>query len=399
MRQKITVSIWNETLNAKPDHANEQFYATMAPFVDAAGITDMANYHAVPAGWLIATTDIVNSTAAVAAGRYKVVNTAGASVISAVANALQHREFPFVFGGDGAALAVPGTARAPVEAALAAVCTWTREALQIELRAALMLVEDIRNSGLDVQIARFQAAPEVSYAMFAGGGLAHAESIMKQGHGLIDPAPAGTRPDLTGLSCRWQPVHARNGTILSVLVAPRSGASQSAFMKLAADVLDLAGEGDRLCHPLPPEGPRLSWPPRGLALELAASASGIGRGSRLLSILGEQAIGWLSDRTGWSFGRFNGRDYRRDTAQNSDFRKFDDGLKLTLDLKPGLADRIEHRLQQAEEDGICVYGLHRQGEALVTCIVPSPLTRDHIHFIDGADGGYVSASQHLKAKL
>ena len=386
-------------MNAQPGHESERFYAEMPSFSEAAGITDMANYHIVPDGWLIATTDIVNSTAAVAAGRYKVVNTAGASVISAVANALQHREFPFVFGGDGAALAVPGTARAPVETALAAVRTWTQESLQIELRAALMPVEDIRKAGHDVQIARFQAAPEVSYAMFAGGGLAYAEGVMKQGEGLIDPAPAGTRPDLTGLSCRWQPVHARNGIILSVLAAPRAGADQSAFMELAAGVLDLAGEGERLGHPLPPEGLPISWPPRGLALELAASADGIRRIPRMLFILGEQAIGWLSDRTGWSFGRFNAHDYRRETAQNSDFRKYDDGLKLTLDLNSELADRIEHRLQQAEDDGVCVYGLHRQSEALVTCIVPSTVTQDHIHFIDGADGGYVAASRHLKAKL
>ena len=36
------------------------------------------------------------------------VNTAGASAISAVANALGHRRFPFVFGGDGASFAVCG---------------------------------------------------------------------------------------------------------------------------------------------------------------------------------------------------------------------------------------------------------------------------------------------------
>ena len=387
------------TLDQTRDQHDAEFYAGLPTFADAAGITDMANYHAVPQDWLVATTDVVNSTAAVAAGRYKVVNTAGASVISAVANTLQHREFPFVFGGDGAGLAVPGSARSAIEAALAAVRTWALEDLQIELRAALMPVADIRKAGVDVRVARFQVAPEVSYAMFAGGGLVHAETVMKQGHGMIDAAPAGTRPDLTGLSCRWQPVHSRHGAIVSLLAVPGAQASQTAFMQLVSEVLDLAGRDRRMSHPLPPEGLRFQWPPRGLSLELAASAHGLQRVSKVFSILGEQAIGWLSDRTGWSFGRFNARDYRRDVAQNSDFRKFDDGLKLTIDVAADLSDQIEQRLQRAENDGICVYGLHRQSEALVTCIVPSPVTRDHIHFIDGADGGYVSASQHLKAKL
>ena len=281
----------------------------------------------------------------------------------------------------------------------AAVCTWASEELQIELRAAIHPVQGIRSTGHDVRVARFQPAPEVSYAMFTGGGLAYAEAIMKQGTGLVTPALAGARPDLTGLSCRWQPVASRNGVILSILVAPRSEASDPGFMALARELISLAGEGDGAASPLPPEGPRMTWPPRGLGLELAASASGLRRIPRLAHILGEQLIGWYSDRTGRDVGRFSARQYRRDLVANSDFRKLDDGLKLTLDVSENLAGSIEQRLQKAEDEGVCVFGLHRQDQALVTCIVPSTLTRDHIHFIDGADGGYVAASRQLKAKL
>ena len=39
--------------------------------------------------------------------------------------------------------------------------------------------------------------------MFTGGGLAWAETQMKAGAFAVAPAPAGTRPDLTGLSCRF----------------------------------------------------------------------------------------------------------------------------------------------------------------------------------------------------
>ena len=34
----------------------------------------------------------------------------------------------------------------------------------------------------------------------------------------------------------------------------------------------------------------------------------------------------------------------------------------------------------------------------MTCIVASPMERDHIHFIDGAAGGYAMAAANLKAK-
>ena len=35
----------------------------------------------------------------------------------------------------------------------------------------------------------------------------------------------------------------------------------------------------------------------------------------------------------------------------------------------------------------------------MTCIVPSPMTRDHMHFVDGAAGGYAEAASRLKEKL
>jgi hypothetical protein len=69
-------------------------------------------------------TDVVASSEAIAGGGYKAVNTAGASVISAVANALGQRPFPFVFGGDGASLAVAADAQAAVRDALAATAAW-----------------------------------------------------------------------------------------------------------------------------------------------------------------------------------------------------------------------------------------------------------------------------------
>ena len=106
----------------------------------------------------------------------------------------------------------------------------------------------------------------------------------------------------------------------------------------------------------------------------------------------------VTDRFGWTIGRFDPKVYKREVASNSDFRKFDDGLKMTIDVDADVLQRIENRLKQAEEAGICSYGLHRQKSALMTCLVISPLQPDHVHFIDGADGGYAMAAASLKAK-
>jgi hypothetical protein len=36
---------------------------------------------------------------------------------------------------------------------------------------------------------------------------------------------------------------------------------------------------------------------------------------------------------------------------------------------------------------------------MMTCFTPSPTRGDHVHFIDGARGGYASAATALKAGL
>jgi Protein of unknown function (DUF3095) len=81
---------------------------------------------------------------------------------------------------------------------------------------------------------------------------------------------------------------------------------------------------------------------------------------------------------------------------NTDFRKFDDGLRMTLDCTPELADQLEELLASAEKAGVARWGAHRQTSALMTCFVPSPTRRDHVHFVDGAMGGYAAAARRVK---
>ena len=62
-----------------------------------------------------------------------------------------------------------------------------------------------------------------------------------------------------------------------------------------------------------------------------------------------------------------------------------------------LESELTQRLSAAASAGIVRYGLHRQDAAMMTCFTPSALRSDHVHFIDGAGGGYASAATALKA--
>src|SRR5213596_3482925 len=211
---------------------SETFYGSIPVFRGFTKLMDPALYSPLPTDWSIGVADIVESTKAIAQARYKAVNMAGAAVIAAVTNALDGREFPFVFGGDGASFAVAPGDLALAREALAATAAWVREDLELSMRVALVPVAAVRAQGLDVRVARFGPSANLSYAMFSGGGLGWAEAAMKRGEFAVAAAPAGTQPDLSGLSCRFEEIPAVRGLILSVLVVPAHDADQAAFRKV-----------------------------------------------------------------------------------------------------------------------------------------------------------------------
>jgi hypothetical protein len=374
------------------DVVQDEFFETLPTFQEFSGVADQRNYRPLPEDWSLATADIVSSTRAIERGEYKAVNMAGASVISAVLNALGHRKIPFVFGGDGALLAVPQSDVEKTREALALTQVWVKEDLGLDLRAAIVPMSDIRKHGHDVRVARFRASSNVAYAMFLGGGASWAETQMKAGKYAVPKAPPQSRPDLTGLSCRWDPIAAKNGEIVSIIVAPVAEEKSAEFSKLVDEIIGIVQGEDQAGLPVPR---KFGFPPKGLKYEVLATRRGSPL-ARKLHILAESLVGWLVFRTNMKIGRFDAAVYKTDVAQNTDFRKFDDGLKLTVDITPERAQRLEERLKQASQAGLCRYGLHRQNSALMTCFVPNPFARDHFHFIDGATGGYAMAAANMK---
>lgn len=379
------------------DQANpEAFLAELPDFSEFVDVANTSRYRALPSGWALAVADVVASSQAIADGKYKMVNMAGAAVITAVLNALGQNNYPFVFGGDGAVIAVPPQGISAVRQALADVARWIGDDLGLQMRVALVTVEDIRASGREVQIARLRASEDMSYAMFAGGGSAWAEAQMKDGRFAVPISPPGARPNLEGLSCRWDPVQSQSGQILSVIAVQGPRGDAASFRALVSSVVVLANALTR--NPVRADRlqPRLYF--GGVEAEARATAPHSGRLKARLRIAFAILMTVLSHRFNWTIGGFNARAYGKDLAANTDFRKFDDGLKMTLDIDAAGAAKIEAVLADAAAAGICRFGLHGQSSALVTCIVPSPFRRDHMHFVDGADGGYAQAAMKMKAK-
>src|SRR4029453_4609941 len=123
------------------------FYADLPVFRDFTQVADDACYRPLPPDWIVGLAGVEESPQEIRENRYKAVNMAGAAVIASVANALQNRDFPFVFGGDGASFVVPAADADLAKKALAETATWVKEDLDLTLRIGVVSVADIRARG------------------------------------------------------------------------------------------------------------------------------------------------------------------------------------------------------------------------------------------------------------
>ena len=361
---------------------------------------DPSLFRPLPGDWVVGVADVVQSTKAIAENRYKAVNMAGAAVIVAVTNAHgTAATFPSCSAATARASRCRPTPAPLARQALAETATWVKEDLDLTLRIGMVPVADIRAQGLDVRVARYAPSENISIAMFSGGGMAWADAAMKHGEIAVPPAPPGAHPDLSGLSCRYEEIPASRGLVLSLVVAPgaqaqaesvprrdrgdrphrREDARRVAAGAGPAAALDLAAAGRR------PRSARVA-PRRRAAVAAQDQGAGAGR-----------CLHFLIMRFNITVGSFIPAKYTRELIDNSDFRKFDDSLRMVLDCTPALADEIERHLADCAAKGVVRYGTHRQQAAMMTCFTPSPTSSNHVHFIDGAMGGYAMAASAMKA--
>jgi len=383
------------------------FYAEVAGFADFSRFPDDENYRTAPDDWRVVVTDIERSSEAVADGRYKDVNMVAAASIVAVLNVAGVAEIPFVFGGDGATLLVPPESDAAVRAALAKLSRLSNDSFNLALRVGMVPIRELVEKGRAVRVARFQLSPGNALALFAGGGVELAETLVKSPataarYSVRDDRVDYEDLDLAGLSCRWEPLPSRNGVIFSVLVqalAPTADGAARTYRAVTACIRDILGTSPDAGNPVAAESLRFRWPPRGLWLEARALAAGRSPWRLWPRLLLESFLQGLIDRFGLSVGGMDGRHYREELRLHSDFRRFNDTLRMVVDCTPAQAADIEAFLASLHEDEEVAYGTHRSDAALMTCLVFSLERSDHMHFLDGTNGGFTLAARGLKAQL
>lgn len=377
------------------DIETARFTGSLAKAQRFSAALDDSGYTPLPAGWLIAVTDVVRSRDAIAAGRYKAVNMAGVSMISAAMNELGTQSVPYAFGGDGAALAIAPEDADRMRDILARTIVMAQEELELELRAALVPVERIRADGFDVRVKAVRVSDAITNYAFAGGGTSHAERLMKAGEFRVASGAPGSRPDLAGLSCRWTPVSSEGKRIVSLILEAGSASTGEQFAATARRLLALTGQDGEGGSPLPEQGPNVAWPVSGLELEARATRGGKSLAAMRRELQFQTLLAFLLFKTGWKFFGFDPKRYKRVTGLNTDFRKVQDGLRMTVSLTDAEIGRTKAFLEELRARKLVRYGLFVQDQAVLTCFVPSVMEDNHFHFLDGAGGGYAAAASAM----
>lgn len=369
---------------------SDQFYESLPAFSEFLGITDDQFYRPAPPDWFIIVADIQGSTRAIEQGRYRDVNTIGAAVITSVMNVLGGRAFPFVFGGDGATLLIAPRDLEAVSRTLSGLQQFSLQKFGFRLRIGIVPVREVLVEGNAVEVAKFQLAGDQSIAAFRGGGLSLAEKKIKAQPDKYILREAAALEELSGLSCRWQQIPSDKGVVISMLVMARGENKPATYRK----VLESIGGAN------PVATKRMTYKNFFSLLRTEMKFHRTLFSRTFLERIRAIFISILLFRLGVKTKQFDTENYLQSLPRHSDYRKFDDLLRMVLDCTPIEAVKIRNDLQRFFERGEIYYGLHESEASLMTCYVRTASQEGgHIHFIDGGNGGYAMAAKQLKDQI
>lgn len=384
---------------------NTHFYRDLEPFhsfVEEA--FEPSFYVDLPQDWILVVADITGSTKAVEAGKYAEVNYLGAACIVAVTNALDRYTVPTVFGGDGATLAVPPVALSAALDALSATQRWGKVAFNLDLRVGAVPVDELKRRGASIQIAKMEFSPGNAMAMFRGNGFDLADDLVKHGadgkrFDVTAPSSDNAMPDLESLSCRWAPLPSENGNMLCLIVGARTLPEQTddVYREVLAQINEVVALNQSVSSPVKTANLNFELRSEGIWKEAKTLPGPVWL--NVFKVLPIHLIARFSFGFNKKVGNFDPVQYRKEMAINSDFRKVNGMLRLIVDCTETQCDSVEALLSELRKQGLIVFGAHRASTAIMTCVTPNIGNHEHVHYIDGSEGGLWSAAKGLKAQL
>lgn len=350
----------------------------------------------VPSNWHVLITDVKKSSAAVASGLHETVNLVATGSIVAVLN-IAYREnltVPFFFGGDGATFIVPPSILDAVMKALVLHQQNTAGNFNLALRVGHVPVESIYNNGQQLRISKLRASATFSIPVLIGNGLSYAEKIIKgEDYLLTAPPPAEEILDLSGMQCRWDKIKPPldYDEVVSLLVIATADVQQTVAFKAVIEQLDTIYGSPERRTPISTSRLRLKGTLKKIGTEMRVKLGGY-KPFYLMKTWFTTLLGTLYFRTKL------GKTYLTQLVDMSDTLVIDGRINTVISGTGAQRKQLEAALDNLEQAGLIRYGLFVSKESVMSCYVRS-MDDNHVHFVDGSDGGYTKAAGMLKKKL
>ncbi|MDR7371097.1 DUF3095 domain-containing protein [Flavobacterium aquidurense] len=349
----------------------------------------------LPENWHVIITDITNSTGAVHKGMHQTVNLAATGSIVVVLNIAYdlNISIPFFFGGDGATFLVPGFLIDHMMDALAQYKANIFKNFNLKLRTETISVAKIYEAGHQIKISKFKSEGSFSIPIVLGSGLAYAEHMIKAKDFSVEENENNTEKlNLEGMLCRWDIIEPpKNKQEVVTLLVIANGTTQQAivFKKVLQKIDELYGL-------------QKNRQPISIGrLKVKSSFKRLGMESRMKS----GSTKWLTLIFTWfntQYFRFyfttkKGKQYLKSLVIMSDTLVIDGKINTIISGTEDQRSALQQLLDEMESNDEIIYGMHISNASIMSCYVRN-IQDDHVHFVDGSDGGYSKAATMLKEK-
>ncbi len=377
---------------------NDLFYSRLP--VNEIPLTDLLTeehlFFRIPANWYVVITDVRNSTAAIQKGLHETINLVATGSIVAVLNIAYKSNItvPFFFGGDGASFILPPTLLDAVTHALLQHKDNTKAGFDLDLRVGYVPVTDIYEQSHALNISKLKTSELFTIPVLLGDGLTYAEKKIKgPDYMFATSTTVSDDLDLSGMQCRWDRIKPPENffEIVSLLAIAPDGVKQSEAFKKVMDNIDAIYGGPQRRKPITVDKLKLRATLAKIGLEMKVRM-GAFRPFYLL-------INWIKTSLGFFYFRTKkGKRYLHNLVDLSDTLVIDGRINTVISGTPQQRELLETALTIIEREGQIIYGLYVSKESVMSCYVRNMSDR-HIHFVDGAEGGYTKAAGMIKKKL
>lgn len=350
----------------------------------------------VPVDWHVIITDIKGSTTAVSDGLHETVNFIATGSIVAVLNLAYKANItiPFFFGGDGATFIVPDAIFQPAMQVLQLYSANILTNFNLSLRTGAVSVTEIYKEGFDLLLSKNKISTTLTIPVLLGNGLNYAEKIIKGEDYLFHcDRDEDCQPDLNGMQCRWDKISPpkKDNEVVTLLIIAAKGVAQSDAFKKVFLHMDNTYGVPRTRQPISVSKLKLNPSFSRLSTEMMARIGSV-KAWDFIKTWVTNFYGYIYFRTG------KGMRYLKRLVEMSDTLVIDGRINTVISGTADQRQRLTKALDQLEREGTIWYGIHVSNSAVMSCYVRD-LEDGHIHFVDGAEGGYTKAAGMLKGKI